>query len=181
MTYTVDIFLAMKGPNLRRIAPPINVKRKTEELKTIEIEGKRIGGVTLEEETQAIQDAIFTCFNQITQELARLFPITAQVAGISSFDTDRMLLDKGVNQGLHPGQLVVIWTSDGGVDIPLAEAVVQPAARSSSIQITRWNDSSPGFKNFIKIIKSPGWLKQEGNKLFATTAGLPPLPPEWKR
>jgi PAS domain-containing protein len=29
-------------------------------------------------------------------------------------------------------------------------------------------------------IKSPGWLKQEGNKLFATTAGLP-LPPEWKR
>jgi len=181
MTYTVDILLDMRGPNLRRIAPPINVKGKTEELKTIEIEGKRIGGVTLEEETRAIQVAIFTCFNQIAQELARLFPITAQVAGISSFNTDRMALDKGVHQGLHRGQLVVIWTSDGGIDIPLAEAVVQPAEYRSSIYITRWNDSSPGMKNFIKKIKSPGWLKQEGNKLFATTVGLPPLPPEWKR
>ena len=179
--YTVDILLDMMDVNKRAIGMPVRFTGKTEELKIIVgLDGKRIGGVTLENETQAIRDAITDCFTRISFALVNQFPITAQVVGISSFDTDRMLLDKGVMQGLVKGQLVVIWTSDGGIDIPLAEARVSPGENNSSIQITRWNDSSPGFKNFIKKIKSPGWLKQEGNKLFATTAGLP-LPPEWKR
>jgi hypothetical protein len=174
VVYSVNVLLEMKNTRGQMMARPISFTGKTKEMRIITgLTGKRLGE---EAETKAIREAISDCFNQITLALAQEFPITAQVVGISSFDTDRMLLDKGVMQGLVKGQLVVIWTSDGGIDIPLAEAKVSPGENNSSIQITRWDDSSPGIKSFIKKTKSPGWLKQEANKLYVTTVGLA-LPP----
>jgi hypothetical protein len=147
VVYSVNVLLEMKNTRGQMMARPISFKGKTKGMRIITgLTGKRLGE---EAETKAVLESISDCFNRITHELTHLFPVTAQVVGISPFDTDRMQLNKGVLQGLVRGQSVVIWTSAGGIDIPLAEAVVQPAEDRSSIQITRWNVSSPGFKNFI--------------------------------
>lgn len=131
-------------------------------------DGKRIAGVSLEKETQAIRDAIFECFTQFNTRLANQFPVTAQVTSISP-RFQRMLLDKGYDQGLVKGQQMVFWVSVDGLDIPIAYGEALPGQNTSSIIILAWQKDAD-YEEFIREIMTPGWLKKKGNILFATTA-----------
>jgi len=175
--YIVDALLSIMDSNKRHIGLPIEVTRKTQEMKIIlGSTGKRIGGVTLEKETQAIRNAIFECFTQFNARLVDQFPVTAQVTSISP-RFQRMLLDKGYEQGLVREQQMVFWVRVDGLDIPIGYGEALPLENTSRIKILAWQKGAD-YEEFVRGIMTPGWLKKEGNKLFATTVGLAP-PPEW--
>jgi hypothetical protein len=66
-------------------------------------------------------------------------------------------------------QQMVVWVSDGGLDIPIAYGEALPGQNTSSIIILAWQKDAD-YEEFIRGIMTPGWLKKKGNKLFATTA-----------
>lgn len=184
VTYQVDILVTLKSAEKRMLGEPMEFRGKTSELKIIKnTAGERIGGVNLEEETQAIRDAALDALRKLYYEVGNQFPVSGEITGISMLDENRMQFNRGTEQGLQKSQQLTIWYNDGGTDIPLAYAEADPGENSSSIKILAWaapKGKEAAFDRLRKQIISPGWIKLEGNKLYCTSNGLA-APPEWRR
>lgn len=142
----------------------------------IGLEGKLIAGYTGKKEETAIEEACMNALKRYMGGIANEFPVTGNITAMLR---SRMSMDKGVEQGLAKKTQLCIWAEQGGVAVPLAYAEAEPGEHGSSLVVYRWNEKDIDAGPMIREIREiPNWINLPGNKLYATSVGLPP-PPEW--
>ena len=140
--------------------------------------GKPTAGYTGKQEDEAIEEACMKALTKYMIGIAHEFPVSGNITDMTQTRT-RMGMDKGLEQGLGQDNIMCIWTKIGTIGVPLAYAVASPGENKSTLTILRWNEKDPDAAPIIKAMReTPNWLLQPGNKLFATSVGMPP-PPEW--
>ncbi|MGI2026085.1 hypothetical protein [Endozoicomonas acroporae] len=136
--------------------------------------GKVIGGFDQEQEQDALNQASINALKIVANKIGNKLPIGGQVVG---FRGSNFQIDKGYESGFMGKQIVTLYMSDMGVDLPLAIAEVSPGADASRGKIIRWSND-PDVQDLVAEIKAdPLFFKK--NELFAVSNGMP-LPPEWE-
>ena len=177
--YAVTLIVEIKDANHKQIGRPLTYVGNAKATGFIDINTGRItAGQTGKEEGVIIQAACMDALKRYMGGIANEFPVSGKITGIARLDSNRMQMDKGVEQGLGEGTQLCIWIRDAGVAFPLAYATAEPGENKSSLVVWRWNDQNEAVKALVNEIKSPGWIGKPGNEIFATSVGMP-FPPEW--
>ncbi len=137
--------------------------------------GKVIGGFDQSQEADALNQASINALKIIANKIGNKLPVGGQLTG---FKGNRFQIDKGYDNGFMGKQIVTLYMSDMGIDLPLAVGEVTPGAAQSPGKIIRWSND-PDVKDIIADIKAdPLFFKK--NEMFAVSNGMP-LPPEWDK
>lgn len=137
--------------------------------------GKAIGGFNQSQEMDALNQASINALKILANKIGNKLPVGGQITG---FKGRRFQIDKGYESGFMGKQIVTMYISDMGIDLPLAVGEITPGSHQSPGKILRWS-KDPDVQDIISEIKSdPLFFKK--NELFAVSNGMP-LPPEWDK
>ena len=109
----------------------------------------------------------------IANKLGNKLPIGGQVTG---FRGSRFQIDKGYESGFMGKQIVTLYMSDMGIDLPLAVGEVTPGTQQSPGKIIRWSND-PDVQDLVAEFKADPLFFRK-NEIFAVSNGMP-TPPEW--
>ena len=124
-----------------------------------------------------MQDIATQAAIRIANEIGNEYPIGGRVTGV--LGTELMAMDKGAEQGIEKGTQMVVYTSVGGIDLPLANAYASPSSNTAQLSVYRWNDDNKYVRKIQKQIEAdPNWLKN--HELYAVSCGMA-VPPRWQR
>ncbi len=137
--------------------------------------GKIIGGFDQSQEIDAINQASINALKVIANKMGNKLPIGGQITG---FRGNRFQIDKGYENGFMGKQVVTLYMSDMGIDLPLAVGEVTPGAQQSPGKIIRWTND-PDIQDLVAEIKADPMLFRK-NEIFAVSNGMP-TPPEWDK
>ena len=135
--------------------------------------GQIIGGFDQEQEQDAINQAAIRALQVVSNKIGNKLPVGGQVVGMRG---NRFQIDKGYDNGLMGQQVVTLYMSDMGIDLPLAVGEVTPGSTQSPGRIIRWSND-PDVADIVADIKSDPMFFMK-NELFAVSNGMP-LPLEW--
>lgn len=139
--------------------------------------GNIVGGFNPDNEgqvTAALNEASINSLKVIANKLGNTLPVGGRVSG---FRGDAFQIDAGRNQGLMGEQVVVLYTTDMGVDVPLARGRVSPGADSTRGTVFQWS-SDPSVQDLVTQLQSDPRGFMMDYDLWAVSDGIP-LPPEW--
>ncbi len=112
----------------------------------------------------------------IAAMLGEYYPVTGRVTGVQAA-AGRMVVDRGVEQGITNETQMLVWVDDNGIPTGIAYANCEAMDGRSVLNIYRWNTSNPASKALVaKVQSDPNAAKSM--EMFATTVGLP-LPAQW--
>lgn len=140
--------------------------------------GNIVGGFNPNDETQvtvALNEAAINALKVVANKLGNTLPVGGRVVG---FRADAFQLDAGRDQGLMGEQVVVLYTSDMGVDVPLARARVSPGADTTRGTIFQWS-ADPSVQDLVVALQEDSRGFMLDYDLWAVSDGIP-LPPEWE-
>ena len=139
--------------------------------------GTIVGGFDPRNQNQvsvALNEASINALKVIANKLGNTLPVGGPVIG---FRGNSFQIDAGRNEGLMGEQVVVLYTSDMGVDVPLARATVSPGASSTRGEVFQWSDD-PSVQDLVSAIQADARGFMLDFDLWAVSDGIP-LPPEW--
>ena len=135
-----------------------------------------LGGFDENKEKQAIINASMKALMVAANKLGNTFPVGGKITGM--LGGKRMTLDKGFEHGVGKDMQMVVYTTVGGVDLPLGIAEATPGSTTSNLVMWRWNTGDEYAAPIIKEMKSDRhWLDK--NELYAVSYGMA-FPPEWE-
>lgn len=140
--------------------------------------GNIVGGFNPNDEKQvtvALNEASINALKVIANTLGNTLPIGGKVVG---FRGDAFQIDAGRNEGLMGEQVVVLYTSDMGVDVPLARGRVTPGTDTTRGTVFQWSDD-PSVADLVSMLRTDARGFMLDYDLWAVSDGLP-LPPEWE-
>ena len=136
--------------------------------------GKVIGGFDQEEEKDALAQAAIKALRVVSNKIGNKLPIGGQVVGIKG---QRFAIDKGYEDGFMGKQTVVLYTSDMGIDLPIAVGEINPGKYKTSGKIIAWTKDED-IQDIVQDVQSNKNYSKE-NEVYAVSTGMP-LPPEWE-
>jgi hypothetical protein len=139
--------------------------------------GNIVGGFNPNDRTQvtvALNEASINALKVIANKLGNTLPVGGRVIG---FRGDAFQVDAGRNQGLMGEQVVVLYTTDMGVDVPLARGRVSPGVDTTRGTIFQWS-RDPSVQNLVTQLQTDARGFMLDYDLWAVSDGIP-LPPEW--
>lgn len=180
LSYSVSVIFVIADEKGSSVGRPIETtgvaKRKL--IKDV-ITGNYLGGYSAEQEGQAIKEAIMDAMKKALPAFGNEFPITASVAGVASFDKNKMSIDRGSDHGLTNDNQVVVWFKDGGVvAVPLGYARAEAGKNESTITVYKWDKGAAAEFVQEQLKTNPDWFRS--NPMYATSLGLS-YPQEWEQ
>lgn len=139
--------------------------------------GNIVGGFDPNDDAQvtvALNEASINSLKVIANKLGNTLPVGGRVVG---FRGDAFQLDAGRDQGLMGEQVVVLYTTDMGVDVPLARARVSPGTDTTRGTIFQWS-ADPSVQDLVGALQNDSRGFMLDYDLWAVSDGMP-LPPEW--
>lgn len=140
--------------------------------------GNIVGGFDPNDDTQvtvALNEASINALKVIANKLGNTLPVGGRVVG---FRGDAFQMDAGRDQGLMGEQVVVLYTTDMGVDVPLARARVSPGTDTTRGTIFQWS-ADPSVQDLLQALREDTRGFMLDYDLWAVSDGMP-LPPEWE-
>ncbi len=151
--------------------PPITAKSDPKRY-FVSISGKYLGGFKIHDQKQ-LMEAYLEAANRgiavLVNRVMNYFPVGGRVVG---YYNGRFSIDKGIRDGFAKKQTVVLFTSAGGVDIPLASGVVTPAATKGSGKILAWKND-PMAQDIRKKLTVMGQDYLRSHAIYAVSVGSP--------
>ncbi len=138
--------------------------------------GKIIGGFDPGDKKQlknVITEAGMNALKVVANKIGNKLPVGGKISG---FKGQRFQIDRGHDSGFMGNQIVILYTSDMGIDMPFAVGEITPGTNQSPGKIIRWSND-PDVQDIISGIKSDK-LYFKKNELFAVSNAMP-LPPAW--
>lgn len=141
----------------------------------LSLTGRRMGGYSQEDLTQAFLDATLKAMAKIANRLGNNYPVGGEITDIID---NMMSLDRGYEHGIGKDMQMCVFALQGTLRVPIAIAEASPGDIVSTLDVWRWNDT-PAARRFIKIIQEdPNWKSKV--KLYACSLRMS-IPPEWER
>ena len=151
--------------------PPITAKSDPKRY-FLSISGKYLGGFKIYDQKQ-LMEAYLEAANRgiavLVNQVMNYFPVGGRVTG---YYNGRFAIDKGIRDGFATKQTVVLFTSAGGVDIPIASGVVTPAAHKGTGKILAWKND-PMAQSIRKKLTVMGQDYLKGHPIYAVSVGSP--------
>ena len=151
--------------------PPITAKSEPKKY-FLSIGGKWIGGFKIYDEGQlmeAYSEAANRAIAVLVNRVGNYFPCGGRVIG---YYNDRFSINKGIRDGFAMKQIVVLYTSMNGVDIPISSGEVTPADTKGSGRILHWKDDPLAQEIRRKLtINSQDYLNT--HEIYAVSVGMP--------
>jgi PBP1b-binding outer membrane lipoprotein LpoB len=140
--------------------------------------GKFIGGFNPSDSKQlkdAIDNAGLNALKVVGNKIGNKLPVGGRISG---FKGQRFAMESGHEDGFMGDQIVILYGSDMGIDMPFAVGEVHPGKYKTSGKIIRWSND-PDVQDIISGIKSDKFYFNK-NELYAVSNGMP-LPPAWDK
>jgi len=144
----------------------------------IDFDGKWQSGTSVEDMSTWVYNAADTAMQGVWKRVANEFPVNANVTSISKRFGGRCAIDKGFEQGINKGSVLIIWGEFDGIPVAIGYGIAQPEQDQSSVKILAWQKGAD-YEEVAREVLTPGWLDKPGNKLYVTTDQIAP-PPSWQ-
>lgn len=137
--------------------------------------GRIIAGFDIrQDELDAVNQAALNALKILSNRIGTVLPLGGQVVAMRG---DRIKIDKGASEGMMPKQIVTLYTSDMGMDVPLALAEVTPSDHSSMGTIFAWSDDEYAQELIEEFQNDSTFFKRRN--VYVVTLGMP-LPADWE-
>jgi curli biogenesis system outer membrane secretion channel CsgG len=141
--------------------------------------GRIVGGFNYRDPKElevALNEASFNALKVIANKIGNKLPVGGKITG---FRENAFQINAGHEQGLMGKQLVVVYTKDSGVDVPLARGEIEPGSKETRGVIIQWSND-PSVKGLIDQLRKDSKSFMLDYDLYAVSDGMP-LPPEWDK
>jgi curli biogenesis system outer membrane secretion channel CsgG len=139
--------------------------------------GRFVGGFNYRNPAElevALNEASLNALKVVANKLGNKLPVGGRITG---WRGDAFQVRAGHEHGLMGKQLVVIYTKDSGVDVPLARGEIDPGVKETRGVVIQWSTDSDVQDLINRLRKDPRSFLLDF-ELFAVSDGMP-LPPEW--
>ncbi len=138
--------------------------------------GRFLGGFDYRSgELDPVNQAALNALKIVGHRLGNALPLGGHVLAMRG---DRIQIDKGVSEGFMGKQVVVVYTNDFGMDVPIALAELTPSDHTAVGRIFKWSDEPEAEELVEELQSDPTFVLR--NDVFVVSIGMP-LPPEWER
>lgn len=134
---------------------------------------------------KVIHVACTRCVAIMANKLGNRFPVGGKVVSINR-SGESMVINAGSNEGIIPGQQVVLFHQEDKMPTPLAYGEATPSMDGTSvIKVYRWSEDKDAEAIIKELKESPKkYLKSFDEKssdgLYAVACGMPP-PADWEK
>jgi len=136
--------------------------------------GHGFNGTEKKDDIDAFRQASRRASKTLMYRIGNSFPAGGMITlWREAAGTHQIKIDSGINQGIMENQYLVVYTSDGGIDTPIALAKVESLSEESAVlSIVRWKDD-PFAQKIIKSLKTSNFKDINTKDFYAVSIAMP--------